>query len=254
MLIDRTQQDGVLTLTLNRPQALNALSLAAWAELEQAIAYARDDDNVRALLITGAGKAFSAGGDIKEMRPDRTSAEQRERLRLINRTILALYRLEKPTIAAVNGVAAGNGCSLALSCDLVLAAAGASFVLSFVRLGLVPDAGATWLLPRLIGERRAKELVMTARRLDAAEALEWGLISRVVPDDALAGEALELACRLATGPALALGLGKRLVADAPQRTFEEALEAESLAQGLCVVYPDYREGVAAFLEKREPNF
>ncbi|GIV97955.1 MAG: hypothetical protein KatS3mg057_2612 [Herpetosiphonaceae bacterium] len=113
------------------------------------------------------------------------------------------------------GVAAGNGCSLALSCDLVLAAAGASFVLSFVRLGLVPDAGATWLLPRLIGERRAKELVMTARRLDAAEALEWGLISRVVPDDALAGEALELACRLATGPALALGLGKRLVADAP---------------------------------------
>lgn len=252
-LIASAQSAGVLTLTLSRPEALNAMSLEAWHELGRALEAADADPAVRALVLTGAGRAFSAGGDIKQMTPDRTPAEQRARLELINRVIERLYAFRCPTVAAVNGIAAGNGCSLALACDLVLAARGALFSMSFVRLGLVPDAGGTWLLPRLVGERRAKELIMTARRLSAEEALAWGLVTQVVDDDA-PGAAESLARQLADGPAAALRLGKQLVQAAPGSSFAEALRAEALAQGNCVAEPDYREGVAAFLEKRQPRF
>ncbi|HEY1012863.1 MAG TPA: enoyl-CoA hydratase-related protein [Herpetosiphonaceae bacterium] len=256
-LIARTQSAGVLTLTLNRPEALNAMSLETWDELGRALEAADADPAIRALVLTGAGRAFSAGGDVKQMTPDRTPAEQRGRLDLINRVIERLYGFRCPTIAAVNGIAAGNGCSLALACDFVLAARGAMFSMSFVRLGLVPDAGGTWLLPRLVGERRAKELIMTARRLSAEEALAWGLVSQLVDDDApgsLLGAAEALARQLADGPAAALRLGKQLVHAAPAASFAEALRAEALAQGNCVAEQDYREGVAAFLEKRQPRF
>lgn len=249
LLLD--QADGVLTLTFNRPHVLNALDLPQWQELADAFARARDDDGVRALVIGGAGRAFSAGADIGGMRERRDAARQTERLALINRAVRLLATLPKPTIAAVNGVVAGIGASLALACDLAIAAESASFSFSWIKLGLVPDGGASWLLARLVGPRRAKELILSARPLPAAEALAWGLVNEIVADGQAPERARALAHELAARSPHALRLSKALIDQGVTAPFDEQLAAETHAQAQCVETDEFHTAVAAFLERRK---
>jgi 2-(1,2-epoxy-1,2-dihydrophenyl)acetyl-CoA isomerase len=244
------REGGVLTLTLNRPDKLNSFDTALLRSLGGAIAEAREDEAVRAVVITGSGRGFSAGADISQGLPEPV----RHRLALRYTPIITAMRaMEKPVIAAVNGVAAGAGMSLALAADFRIAAESASFLLAFARIGLIPDAGATFFLPRLVGLARAMELAMLADQIPASEALRIGLVNRVVPDAELAGAAGELAERLARGP-FSLGLIKRalnqsLVSDlGTQLQHEEDLQALAMASG------DFAEGVTAFRDKRPAVF
>jgi 2-(1,2-epoxy-1,2-dihydrophenyl)acetyl-CoA isomerase len=247
--------EGVATLTLNRPDAMNALNLALKMELAQVIAELRERDDVRAVLLTGAGRAFCAGGDIKEMDPQRTAPAQRTRmLKILTTILIPLTRLEKPVVAAVNGHAHGAGVSLALASDVVFAAESAVFSLAFARLGLIPDTGALYLLPRRVGIARAKELVFTARRFGAAEAHELGLVDTVLPDDELIAGATKLARELAAGPTIALGLAKRLLDQSFLLSPEDMAELESFGQAIATSTADHAEGVAAFKERREARF
>jgi 2-(1,2-epoxy-1,2-dihydrophenyl)acetyl-CoA isomerase len=248
-------EEGVATLTLNRPDALNALNLALKAELAAAIAEIRDRDDVRAVLLTGAGRGFCAGGDIKEMDPNRTPpAARRRMLKILTEILLPLTRLEKPVVAAVNGHAHGAGVSLALASDIVYAAESAVFSLAFSRLGLIPDTGALFLLPRRVGVARAKELVFSARRFSAAEAEELGIVLRVLPDDELLPAATELARRLGAGPTIALGIAKRLLDQSLLLSPEDMAELEAYGQAVATATNDHAEGIAAFGERREPRF
>ena len=248
LLFDRT--DAVLTITLNQPEKLNALDLPQWAELGSTLARARDDADIRAIVLTGAGRAFSAGADIGGMRERRDSAAQIARLAQITPVLQLLHGFPKPTIAALNGAAAGIGASLALACDLIVAAESAALVCSWTKIGLAPDGGASWLLARLAGPRRAKELVLTGRRLPASEAHAWGLVNEVVADGQALDRAQALARELAAASPHALRLAKALVDQATSASFEEQLAAEALAQGVCVETAEFRAAVAAFLEKR----
>ena len=247
ILLDQTA--GILTITLNQPEILNALDVPEWQALTRAFERARDDRSIRVLVITGAGRAFSAGADVRGMRA-RSAAEQTARLELIGGAVRLLAELPKPTIAAVNGVAAGIGTSLALACDLAVAAEGASFTFSWIKLGLVADGGGSWLLTRLVGPRRAKELIMTARRLDAAEALAWGLVNEVVADGQALERALALARDLSAFSPHALRHDKALIDTAATAPIEAQLAAECRAQAECVETEEFRAAVAAFLEKR----
>ena len=245
---------GVLTLTLDRPDALNSFDRRMKEELLAALRDAARDASVRVVVLTGAGRAFSAGQDLKERAAPRAadlSAELRERY---NPLVLAIHRLEKPVIAAVNGVAAGAGCSLALACDIRIASEAASFIEVFGRVGLVPDTGSTWFLPRLVGYARAAEMVFTTNPVDAAAAERIGLVNRVVPPERLLPEARALADRLAASAPLALGLAKRALHRALESDLESALEYEAQLQGIAGRSADHAEGVAAFLEKRPANF
>jgi 2-(1,2-epoxy-1,2-dihydrophenyl)acetyl-CoA isomerase len=246
------QAAGILTITLNQPEILNALDLLEWQALIRAFERARDDRSIRALVITGAGRAFSAGADVRAMRA-RSAAEQTARLELIGRAVQLLAELTKPTIAAINGVAAGISTSLALACDLVVAAESASFVFSWIKLGLVADGGGSWLLTRLVGPRRAKALIMTARRLSAAEALAWGIVNNVVADGQALQRALDLARDLSALSPHALRHDKALIDTAAGATLETQLEAERRAQAECVETEEFRMAVAAFLDKRSAN-
>lgn len=244
---------GVLTLTLNRPDALNAFDAAMKSELLAALKGASRDRAVRALIVTGAGRAFSAGQDLKE-RPVGASdfaAELRERY---NPIVLAMRRLEKPIVGAINGVAAGAGMSIALACDLLIASESASFLQAFGRVGLVPDTGSTWVLPRLVGYHRAAELQMLAEPVDAARAEQLGIVNRVVPGDRLMEEARSVAGRLAEAAPLALGLAKRALNRALESGLEEQLELEAQLQGIAGRSNDHAEGVRAFTEKRAAHF
>ena len=246
--------DGVATITLDRPAALNSLEAGLKAELLRALRMAGRDPAVRVVILTGAGRAFCAGQDLKErLAPDPTplDVEVRERF---NPIVVALRRLEKPVIAAVNGVAAGAGASLAFACDLRIAAQGATFVLAFGRIGLVPDSGATWLLPRLVGLGRATELMLLPDSIGADEALRIGLVNRVVPDAELAAEAGRLAAALAAGAPRALALTKRAIQRAQEAGFEASLDYEASLQGIAGRTADHAEGLAAFVEKRAPRF
>jgi 2-(1,2-epoxy-1,2-dihydrophenyl)acetyl-CoA isomerase len=243
------QAAGILTITLNQPQILNALDLPQWQALARAFEHARDDPSIRALVITGAGRAFSAGADVRAMRA-RGAAEQTARLELIGHAVRLLADLPKPTIAAVNGVAAGISASLALGCDLAIAAESASFTFSWIKLGLVADGGGSWLLARMVGPRRAKELLMTARRLSAAEALAWGLVNEVVADGQALERALTLARELSDFSPHALHQNKALVDAAIGASLEAQLAAERSAQAECVETAEFRTAVAAFLERR----
>jgi 2-(1,2-epoxy-1,2-dihydrophenyl)acetyl-CoA isomerase len=245
--------DGVATLTLNRPAALNALDASLKASLLAVFRSLARDAAVRVVVLTGAGRAFCAGQDLREHASNAaaTTAELRS---VYNPLILAIRGLEKPVIAAVNGVAAGAGVSLALACDLRLAAAEASFVLSFARIGLVPDSGATWFLPRLVGPARAAELAFLGDPVGAEEALRIGLVNRVVPGDALAAEARALAQRLASAAPRALALTKRALNRCIDATLDDQLEYEAILQGLAASTSDHSEGLAAFREKRPPRF
>jgi len=250
----REQSSGVLTLTLNRPDALNSFNVEMKEALLAALKEAARDKAVRVVLLTGAGRAFSAGQDLKE-RQDPGAADLGTELRLrYNPIILAMRRLEKPVIGAINGVAAGAGISVALACDIRLASESASFIEVFGRVGLVPDTGSSWFLPRLVGYARAAEMSFTTDPVDAATAERIGLVNRVVPADQLLTEANALAARLAKSAPIALALAKRALNRSLETSLEQALEFEAELQAIAGRSKDYAEGVAAFVEKRAANF
>jgi 2-(1,2-epoxy-1,2-dihydrophenyl)acetyl-CoA isomerase len=245
---------GVATITLDRPDALNSLTVGLKTELLGAFRAVARDRVVRAVVLTGAGRAFCAGQDLRErLEPDAAplAVELRD---WYNPLVLAMRRLEKPILGAINGVAAGAGASLAFACDLRIAADTASFVLAFGRVGLVPDSGATWLLPRLVGAARAAELALLDTPVTAADAERWGLVSRVVPGDALLAEAQAMAAGIASGAPRALALTKRALNRSADLDLDAALEYEAYLQGIAGRTADHAEGVAAFLEKRSPRF
>ncbi|WP_187369167.1 enoyl-CoA hydratase/isomerase family protein [Baekduia soli] len=246
---------GVATLTLNRPAARNALNMEVKAALARVLAELPRHPEVRALVLTGSGPAFSAGGDVKEFDPSRTGDQVLARHRwLLQSVYLPLVRLGLPTVAAVNGLAFGAGVSLMLSCDIAIASEDATFSLAFSRMGLVPDCGALWLLPRAVGPRRARELLLTARRFGAAEALELGLVERVVPAGELTGAAAELGAALARGPRGALAMTKRLLEQTGPVGYAEALEIEAQAVAVAMASAEHAEALDAFLGKRDADF
>jgi 2-(1,2-epoxy-1,2-dihydrophenyl)acetyl-CoA isomerase len=247
-------RDGVGTITLDRPAALNSLEATLKAELPAAFREAARDPAVRVVVLTGAGRAFCAGQDLKErLAPDPTPLDVEVRTRF-NPIIQAIRSLDKPVIASINGVAAGAGASLAFACDLRIAAESASFVLAFGRIGLIPDSGATWLLPRLVGLGRATEIILLPDPISAPEALRIGLVNRVVAGPSLAAETARLAAGLAASAPRALALAKQALRRAQESTFEAALDYEASLQGIAGRTADHAEGLAAFVEKREPRF
>jgi 2-(1,2-epoxy-1,2-dihydrophenyl)acetyl-CoA isomerase len=249
--VEVSRDGAVQTITLNRPEVLNAFNRALHAHLRDALKEARDPD-VRAVVLTGAGRGFSAGQDLKEFGEGGDVADTLRATYHPN--VLAIRALEKPVIAAVNGVCAGAGLSLACVCDFRIAADNASFVPGFIGIGLVPDAGGTFFLNRLLGASRAFEWMSSNRRLTAAEAHAWGLVSEVVEADSLLARATELAQLYAALPTRGVGLTKRLFDHATTATLEEQLELEAQLQAAATKTEDFREGVAAFLEKRDPRF
>jgi 2-(1,2-epoxy-1,2-dihydrophenyl)acetyl-CoA isomerase len=251
----RVEVDGpVATLTLDRPAALNALTVPVKVALREALESLAVDRSVRAVILTGAGRAFSAGQDLAEReQPDAAPLEVEVRERY-NPVIAAMRRLDKPIVGAINGVAAGAGASLAFACDIRVAAEGASFVLAFGRIGLVPDSGATWFLPRLVGPAKAAELALLGESLSAADAERFGLVARVASADALAEEAREIATRLAALAPVAVAQTKRALQRSWSVDLETALEEEAYRQGIAGATADHAEGIAAFLEKRPPRF
>ena len=252
--VRREVVDGVLTLTLDRPDALNAFDRDMKEGLLAALKSAGRDAETRVVVLTGAGRAFSAGQDLKERQTPGVADLGTELRARYNPMILAMRRLEKPIVGAINGVAAGAGFSVAMACDLRIAAEGASFIQAFGRVGLVPDSGSTWFLPRLVGAARAAELIFTTDALDAAAAERLGLVNRVVPADQLMPEAQALAARLAAGPPLALALAKRALSRTCDATLEDQLEYEAQLQAVAGRSADHAEGVAAFVEKRPARF
>jgi 2-(1,2-epoxy-1,2-dihydrophenyl)acetyl-CoA isomerase len=248
-----TSRDGaVLTITLNRPDVLNAFNSELHRGLAAALKEARDG-GVRAVVITGAGRGFCVGQDLTEFRE--APGDIGSRLRgNYHPNIRAIRALEKPVIAAVNGAAAGAGVSLACACDLRIAADSASFVPAFINIGLIPDSGGSYFVTRILGPARAFEWLASGRRLAAAEAHAWGLVSEVVQTDALPSRAAELAAQLADLPTRGVGMTKRLLDHAVTATLEEQLEREAQLQAAATQTEDFKEGVAAFLEKRPPRF
>jgi 2-(1,2-epoxy-1,2-dihydrophenyl)acetyl-CoA isomerase len=250
--VETSREGAVLTITLNRPDVLNAFN----AELHRALAAALKESratDVRAVVLTGAGRGFCVGQDLTEFReaPGDIGARLRGNY---HPNILAIRALEKPVIAAVNGVAAGAGLSFAFACDLRVAADSATFIPAFINIGLVPDSGASYFATRLLGRARAFEWLASGRKLTAAEAHAWGLVSEVVEGDALVGRVAELAAQLAALPTRGIGMTKRLIDNALTSSLEEQLEREAQLQSAATQTGDFREGVAAFLEKRPPKF
>jgi 2-(1,2-epoxy-1,2-dihydrophenyl)acetyl-CoA isomerase len=248
---------GVMTLTLNRPERLNAFNVALHEALFAAIERAGADPDCRAVLLTGAGKGFCAGQDLTDRvvaadgsRPDLGESIDKR----YNPLVRALRRLPKPVVCAVNGAAAGAGATVALACDVVLAAKSAKFLQAFARIGLIPDSGGTFFLPRLVGDARARALIMLADPIGAEEAEAWGMIYRAVDDQDLLREARALAARLAAGPTHALGLIKRALIASLANSLDAQLDLERDLQREAGAADEYREGVRAFLEKRPADF
>lgn len=252
-----TISGGVAEITLNRPDKLNSFTRAMHAGLRAAISAIRADTSVRAILLTGAGRGFCAGQDLADTLDPATGKPAGVGNTLeenYHPLIHTLQDLPLPVVCAVNGVAAGAGASVAFACDIVLAARSASFIQAFIKIGLVPDAGSTYALPRLVGMARAKALAMLGDKLDAETAQHWGLIWRCVDDAALMAEARKLAGHLATQPTRALGLIKQAMHASPGNTLAAQLALESDFQAHCTQSNDFREGVSAFLDKRNPVF
>jgi 2-(1,2-epoxy-1,2-dihydrophenyl)acetyl-CoA isomerase len=250
--VETTREGAVLTITLNRPDVLNAFNTEMHKGLAAALKEARGPD-VRAVVVTGAGRGFCVGQDLTEFKE--ASGDIGSRLReTYHRNVLAVRALEKPVIAAVNGAAAGAGMSFACACDLRVAADSASFVPAFVNIGLVPDSGGSYFVTRILGPARAFEWLASGRKLTAAEAHAWGLVSEVVETDALAARAAALAAHFAALPTRAIGMTKRLIDHAPNATLEQQLEREADLQTAATQTEDFKEGVTAFLEKRPPQF
>lgn len=249
--------DGVLRLTLNRPDVLNSFNRAMALELQQALARAASDDAVRAVLLTGAGRAFCAGQDLQEVLPtgDGPMPDISDVVRAsFNPIILAIRTLEKPVICAVNGVAAGAGANLAFACDLTFAAEEANFIESFGKLGLIPDTGGTFFVPRLVGTQRAMGMFLLCEKIHAAQAKEWGLIWETMPLSHLHEGAMHLAKALATQATRGFGLTKRAMNRSFTNSLEQQLEVEAQTMQEAGRTADYEEGVRAFLEKRKPVY
>ena len=246
---------GVLTLTLNRPDKLNALNEDMHLALRAGLQRAADDPGVRAVLLTGSGRGFCAGADLGDRDPRKERPDLAAIIgRLYNPTLRLMRSIDKPIVCAVNGVAAGAGANIALACDIVLAARSAKFVQAFSKLGLIPDAGGSWSLARILGEPRAKALALLAEPLDAETAAAWGMIWKAVDDEGLLAEADSIAKRLAGGPTRGLGLTKRAIQAAAGNSLDAQLDLERDLQGEAGRTADYAEGVVAFLEKRKPEF
>ena len=258
MVVDYTVADGVAVLVLNRPDVLNAFNDELGTAVLQGVRDASTDDAVRCLVITGSGRAFCAGEDLSALAGGYESGDPPELGRTLtdryNPLIRELRSMPKPVVAAINGVAAGAGASLALACDHRVASEKAKLVLAFIKVGLVPDSGAVWFLANMIGEARAMELATTGRPVDAVEALELGLVNEVVAPDRLEDRWRELAAELAAAPTRAYALTKSLVYGAADRTLDEQLDVEVGAQSEAGRTADHLEGVQAFLGKRQPTF
>lgn len=254
--IDFDVADGVAEITLNRPESANAMNAVMARELHDAALRCDADANVRAVLLTGTGRFFSAGGDLREFaaQGDDLPRFVRQLIGDLHLAISRLNRMSAPVVMAINGTAAGAGFSLALSGDLAIAAESARFLMAYTRAGLSPDGSATYFLPRLVGLRRAKELTLTNRMLNAEEALAWGIVNQVVPDAKLLTAARTLAQELAAGPTLALGAATRLLDNSLNATLETALEDEAQTIAAMMRTEDGREGIAGFIENRAPRF
>jgi 2-(1,2-epoxy-1,2-dihydrophenyl)acetyl-CoA isomerase len=251
-------KDGVATLTLNRPERLNALGDTLRDDLQDAVTRASDDADVRVMIVTGAGKGFCSGGDVKAMSERKTSGSGRPLMEKVapgrDRTVQALRDAPKPVIAAVNGAAAGAGMNLALACDMRIASTAAKFSQAFVRRGLHPDWGGTYFLPRVVGTAKACELIFTGEVIDAQEALRLGIVSAVHPAEELLPAAHALARKIADGPPIAIRLAKRAIYHNLDCDLRQALEFETFAQNICFDTEDAAEGIKAFVEKRPPAF
>jgi 2-(1,2-epoxy-1,2-dihydrophenyl)acetyl-CoA isomerase len=257
--VNVTAADGAATIELNRPQALNAWNHQFGADVLAALRHVAGEDSIRAVLITGAGRGFSSGADLKDISGGETTADGRpdvyKTLTERYHPIMTLIReMPKPVLAAVNGPAVGIGCSLALCCDLILAAESAYFLLAFVNIGLVPDGGSSLFVPTRVGMARAMELAMLGERLPASKALEWGLINRVFPDEQLIGEAGALAARMAAGPTRSYAGSKRQLNNWLYARMEEQLELEAQIQREMSGSEDFLEGAMSFVQKRPPQF
>jgi len=250
-----SERAGALaTITLNRPDARNALDFVMRGELAAVLDEIEADEAARVVILTGAGGHFCSGGDVKTMRTRHTAAEGRGRVEMLNRMVLRLVDFPKPTIAMVDGYAVGAGSNLALCCDLIVASDRAKFGELFWKIGLVPDGGGTWLLSRVIGMARAKELIFTAEIIDAAEAGRIGLVNRVVPVAELETTTRALAEKIAAGPPAVLRMAKHMVNRAATSDLAGALDLEAFSQGVAISSEDHQEGLAAFFEKRPPKF
>ena len=249
-------KDGIATLTLNRPERLNALGDTLREDLHDAVMRASEDDQVRVMVVTGAGKGFCSGGDVKAMNERKTQGGERPLGEKVapgrDRTVLALRDAPKPVIAAVNGAAAGAGMNLALACDIRLASTAAKFAQAFVRRGLHPDWGGTYFLPRVVGVAKAAELIWTGEIIEATEALRLGIVSAVHAPEDLMPAAHALAAKIAAGPPVAIRLAKRAIYHNLECDLRQALEFETFAQNICFETEDAREGIRAFVDKRAP--
>ena len=250
------RQGAVLRLTMNRPDAANALDLEGAQALVEAAILADEDDTIRCVVLTGEGRFFCAGGDIGGMvaATEGAAAYLKRLAGAFHLAVVRLARMNKPLVVLVNGPAAGAGVSMAALGDMVLAGQSAHFTMAYAGIGLSPDGGASWLLPRLIGLRRAQDMALTNRRVSAEEAAQIGLVTRTVADEDLAAEGQGLVDRLASGPAMALGCTRRLLLEGMDRSFEAQLEAELQAIADCARSDHGQEGIAAFMEKRKPDY
>lgn len=255
MFIETSVAEGVATITLNRPDKLNAFTGTMREDLLDALQTCERDEGVRVVIITGAGRAFCAGGDVEYMSGLQKAGDVTAFRKLLDagrNVILAIASMPKPVIASINGFAAGAGCNLALACDIRIAAETAKLSESFVRIGLHPDWGGTWLLPRLVGRSRAAEILMTGRVVEAAEALAIGMVDRVVAD--LPAETQKLAASIAAAPPIAIAAIKRALSASEQNDLAAQIDLESEHQLRCFGSADAAEGMAAFFEKRAPSF
>ncbi|HET9399697.1 MAG TPA: enoyl-CoA hydratase [Candidatus Acidoferrales bacterium] len=256
-LVIDVREGAIATLTMNRPEKLNALDIGLTEALSDRVRQVANDSTVRAVVITGAGRGFSAGGDLGVLRDFRERAAPKEIERLIragNDAVFTLATMEKPVIAAVNGPAAGAGMSIALACDIRLAGDSATFAQSFAKVGLFPDFGSTWFLPRLVGVSRAAEMFYSGALITAEEAADLGIVNRVVPNDILLDEAKTIAATFAAGPPISIRAIKKTVLSADAEGLRAALENEIWQQAQCFQSEDCAEGFAAFFEKRPPVF
>ncbi|MCL2777931.1 MAG: 2-(1,2-epoxy-1,2-dihydrophenyl)acetyl-CoA isomerase PaaG [Polyangiaceae bacterium] len=255
MSVREELKEGVLCLTLNRPEKLNAFNEEMHLALRAGFQRANTDHAVRAVMLTGSGRAFCVGQNLADCDPRKGPQDLGHTVETFYNPLLRLIRrIEKPIVCAVNGIAAGAGANLALACDITLAAHSARFIQAFAKIGLVPDSGGTWILPRLIGEARAKALALTAEPLSAEMAANWGLIWRAVPDDKLIHEAMTLATAFAAGPTKGLGMTKRAIQAAATNSLDQQLDLERDLQGEAGRSADFLAGAAAFFEKRKPEF